>query len=176
MQTLELAKLLDKLGQEPAATDDTLSHKNAQDINSTMLHVMDLCRWALSLGDLDINKLIDCAEDRCRSGNAYGHTRHAAVHGLICHTLALFPARLSSIGNDTVWQSLIHSWKLKSDSCCMPDQACMCICSALGRGHTAVSSDESPNYTQISNKLSLSSDQQDKAVQLWQQVSCQMRG
>ena len=64
-QTLQLAELLDKQGQTPSSTDDGLSVADAAAIDRSMLHVMDLCKLAMSLGDLDVNKLISAADGRC---------------------------------------------------------------------------------------------------------------
>ena len=64
MQTLSLAELLDKQGNQPSHNDAGLSTESALAINTSMLQVMELCKWAMGLGDLDIGKLIAATDGR----------------------------------------------------------------------------------------------------------------
>ena len=49
---------------KPSHTDDELAAEDAAAIDDALLRVMELCRLALSLGDLDLGNLLEASEGR----------------------------------------------------------------------------------------------------------------
>ncbi|KAK9785514.1 hypothetical protein WJX73_003442 [Symbiochloris irregularis] len=112
-QTLVLAKVMNELGLQPRPSDQGLTAEGAKALDDALHRVMELCRLALRLGDLDLSNLVAASE---RAG-AWGRT---AVSGddmpdynTVSQELKLSPEQYKKAR--ALWQeteqTMVNIWK-----------------------------------------------------------------
>ena len=59
-----MAQLLTSKAAPPSPTDEGMSAEDLYALNNAMRQVMDLCKWTLTLGDMDLSRLLIATEGR----------------------------------------------------------------------------------------------------------------